>query len=139
MPMKTYQLKRQQYTPEGVSGFLMDGDKKLCCTWELPWLDNANGKSCIPAGAYKVVRHRFETPGHTKSGWRLLNVPGREGILIHRGNTVEDIEGCILVGANFGMLPGSKTKKIRPGVLSSKVTVDRLRKVLPVEFMLEVM
>ena len=31
---------------------------------------------------------------------RLLNVPGYDGILIHRGNTHNDSAGCILVGEN---------------------------------------
>jgi hypothetical protein len=31
---------------------------------------------------------------------RLLNVPGFDGILIHRGNTENDSSGCIIVGEN---------------------------------------
>lgn len=56
------------------------------------------GLTAIPAGVYKVVvnispRFRRKLP-------RLLNVPGFDGILIHRGNMAEDTAGCILVGEN---------------------------------------
>ena len=68
----------------------------FCNTLELPWLNNLQGKSCIPVGTYKVIlsystRFRREMP-------RLIGVPGRLGILIHSGDTYEDTEGCILVG-----------------------------------------
>ncbi len=58
---------------------------------------NAPGKTCIPAGRYQVIRadsKRFAP----RRMLRLLNVPGRQGILIHEGNTEVDVIGCIAVG-----------------------------------------
>lgn len=65
-------------------------------TLERPWANNARGVSCIPTGSYKVTfawSNRFK-----KLMPRLLYVPGRDGVLIHGGNTEFDTEGCILVG-----------------------------------------
>lgn len=75
-------------------------------TLELPWRDNKRNISCIPQGLYNVVPHN--TNKYPKS-YRLLNVPDREGILIHEGNFASSVKfanrtyepetkGCILVG-----------------------------------------
>jgi hypothetical protein len=88
-------IRDSRETERATMGQLFMEDLNLL-TLELPWKDNKQGESCIPEGTYKVVlawsnRFRRLMP-------RLLNVPGREGILIHSGNTPFDTEGCILVG-----------------------------------------
>ena len=67
-------------------------------TLELPWKDNQNNLSCIPKGSYKL-----ELFNSVKFGkcLHVLNVQGRDGILIHKGNYNRDTHGCILPGGQL--------------------------------------
>ena len=56
------------------------------------------GATAIPTGAYNVIVNM--SPKFQRNLPRLIDVPGFEGILIHRGNTDKDTAGCILVGEN---------------------------------------
>lgn len=65
--------------------------------------------------AMHIWSHKFgpqEFYRDTCSGFlpRLMGVPGRDGILIHAGNTTQDTTGCILVGINdkAGLLSDSR-------------------------------
>lgn len=95
--MKTLTLTRT-YSPKYTAGMLTDetGDLKLV-TLELPSLNNAPDKSCIPEGMYTCLNHNGSDLAKADC-WALQNVPSRSGILIHIGNTTEDTVGCILVG-----------------------------------------
>jgi len=96
-------LSRSENTSHGVFGALaVPGAPMMLVTCEDDWLDNARGKSCVPAGDYLLRRTIYY-----KHGWEvyeIAGVPGRSRILIHPGNTEEDSEGCVLVGLRRGEL-----------------------------------
>jgi hypothetical protein len=90
-------LSRSEHTGHGVFGALaIPAAPMLLVTAEDDWLDNARGRSCIPAGDYVLERTIYYRHGYET--FEVVGVPGRSRILIHPGNTEEDTEGCILVG-----------------------------------------
>lgn len=70
--------------------------RRLCDTLELPWRDNMPRRSCIPAGVYDMIW--VESPRLRKLTWRLVGVPGRDGILVHAANFDHQLLGCIAPG-----------------------------------------
>jgi len=70
-------------------------------TLEDAWRDNERMVSCIPVGRYKVQPRQSPKFGRT---WQVMNVPERDHILFHAGNTHKDTNGCILLGMQFGSI-----------------------------------
>jgi len=71
-------------------------------TLELPWRNNASGKSCIPAGDYVVVP--YESPRHGKTVsivnedigvYQYKQPNARWGILAHYARLLRHLQGCI--------------------------------------------
>jgi hypothetical protein len=54
------------------------------------------GKTAIPTGVYKMSK--TVSPRFKRNMVLLENVPNFSGIRVHPGNTVEDTEGCLLLG-----------------------------------------
>jgi hypothetical protein len=113
-------------------------------TAEDDWRQNAKGVSCIPAGTY-LCRIRW-SPKFQKKLFEVMKVPGRGDILIHSGNTEEDVEGCILLGERFGTLnvgdedtPG-RPSRAKMAVLDSRTALKRFMGLLAGrdEFTLEI-
>lgn len=129
-------LTRFAYLPDCTLGWLEHDGLRLA-TIERPWIpvpEHRGGKlreSCVPDGRYLLRHHqgpRFQDV------WALINPAldvydeprdrGRSAILIHAGNTVGDVVGCIAVGLEHGEL-GHNT-----AVLFSQSALARLRTVL---------
>lgn len=126
MILTLYTLRSDE---SGTFSELLMGNERLCVTCEDPWNENEKGKSCIPGGMYQFVPH---TGPEYQDVWRAVGVPGRDGILIHNGNTIKDTRGCILVGSQFGKIDGM------PAVLNSRKTLDMLREALPERFIMTI-
>ena len=90
---------RDTVSEESTIGELFLNGEKRCDTLENPYINNERNISCIPEGEYKV-RLRVARDSATRDYLHLLvkDVPNRDYILFHRGNSAKDTRGCILVG-----------------------------------------
>ena len=99
------ELIRLEESEQGTLGVLKIDDFLFCCTLEPADKNNKPYISRIPRGVYICDRYSSEKYPNT---WEVKGVPDRDRILFHPGNTIEDTEGCILVGQYFGKLRGER-------------------------------
>lgn len=126
--MTKYILERV-YLPTRVLGSIYGPDgKPICKTLELPWKENKRAISCIPEGTYRVIKQEPK-PDRPYSYFRLPEVPGRSGILIHRGTNPSHSKGCILVASRF-----TNVESMEPVLSESAIKLTWMIKNLPDEF-----
>src|SRR5580704_8552546 len=96
----------RKYFLEGTNGRILLQDRLITYTIELPWKDNQARVSCIPEGRYELVkRWSLKFGRHLQ----IMDVPGRELILIHPANeALRELKGCIapvffITGAGKGI------------------------------------
>lgn len=96
----TYTVGRLYVDGKYFCDTLEDVDRGLTQTMPLTEIKRIKvmRRTAIPAGTYNMIVNL--SPAKQRLLPRLLNVPGFDGILIHRGNTDADSSGCILVGEN---------------------------------------
>jgi hypothetical protein len=89
------EIIRTKELPGCTIGTMGVNNASLAASLELPWHDNKENVSRVPAGRYKSIL-RYDH----RDAWRLelVDVPGRGHIQIHIGNWPSDTNGCILVG-----------------------------------------
>jgi len=90
---------RDTFTEKSTIGKLFINGEEFCDTLELAWRDNQRRISCIPAGEYNVrIRKASESGSRNYVHLLIQDVPNRDYVLFHRGNTAKDSRGCVLVG-----------------------------------------
>src|SRR5690348_9692385 len=105
----------REYYAQGTNGILSSGNRRICCTIELPWKNNYRNISCIPEGRYELVkRYRPRFGDH----FLLKEVPRRSYILVHAfNNALEESRGCIapvsdITGEGKGIFSRLTLKKL---------------------------
>lgn len=121
-------LERFAYSPVGTFGRLQVGNLEWF-TVERPWLNNQAQVSCIPEGTYTLKKRQSQvvansTGGAYAEGWEVTKVPGRSYIMIHPGNTMSDLMGCIAPGKTLAYVAG------KWAVGSSRTAFDELMRAL---------
>jgi hypothetical protein len=118
-------LLRNADTAFGCFGYLrLDGVAGPWCTAEDDWLNNKPNISSIPPGTYTCRRTIYYK--HGIPTFEITGVPGRSRILFHPGNTEEDVEGCVLLGMDFGAMTvkdedhATRRERIKWSVVRSK-------------------
>lgn len=111
------------YHPDVTRGELVVEGERFA-TLEDAWRGNEPRVSCIPEGVYLLRPRRYYGGGYDTL--EVRDVPGRSLILLHRGNTARDTEGCILIGERHGELDG------RPAVLASGLAWQRFSRLVDV-------
>lgn len=131
-------LTRSSGDHERTIGNLDVGGVKFA-TIERPWIEHehgpggANRQSCVPKGLYTVRPHHTKNFPNTYAivnpdlgvWYQPGDIPknlqyGRCAILMHVGNRVKDVIGCVAVGMEHGTLWGE------PAVLRSTLAMRQL-------------
>ena len=71
-------------------------------TVEEEWQGNKPRVSCIPTGVYLCHRTWYHGGGYET--FEVMDVPGRSRILFHVANTENDLEGCLGIAGQLGVL-----------------------------------
>lgn len=145
----THEIKRVRLPLSSPGSWFDEFDKMIAKTLELPDRNNQrddpntdeNEASCIDIGTYLVTKEepipandpmgRKERPyGH----FRLHDVPGRRGILVHKITYVKHLLGCIGIGSRFVDLDKDGT----PDVVESGKKLQWMYENLPSKFYLKI-
>jgi hypothetical protein len=94
--MTVARLIRDRLTTDGPTMGQLVIDAATFQTLELPWKDNAHNASCIPPGRYPLAM--LQSPKFGRRMPVVMEVPNRDGIEIHPGNTMANTTGCVLIG-----------------------------------------
>jgi len=118
-------LRVEENFDYGTFGNWIINTRVFCVTLEPPDIENSRNISSIPAQQYECKR--YSSPKYPDT-FQVMNVPGRDKVLIHAGNLKKHTEGCILLAEKWGKLEVA-TQEER-AILNSGKTFDKFIKMM---------
>lgn len=100
--MRDFFIKRVIENQHGSFGVFIDYLTPFAVTLEQKWNDNKPFISCIPPGKY-IAKRSFYHHGNYEC-FEITGVPNRNEIKIHIANLLKDLEGCVGVAEEYGVL-----------------------------------
>ena len=110
-------LERTFGDSRGTYGIMSINHLSFCYTLERPPEPlNMPNKSCVLAGTYNLVQREQSPMADKQAAWysnsdervlfgsgmiEIAGIPDRTTILIHPGNRIDEIRGCVMVGAQI--------------------------------------
>ena len=116
------------YTDKATIGKI-NIDNHTFFTIESLWENNKVNVSCIPEGEYRIYPHQSPKFGNTyilfggSVGYSVSDTVTRTHCLIHTGNYVQDVNGCIVLGLKLEF-------HSVPMVTQSKVAIELFKDLL---------
>ena len=118
--MVSLRLVRLETCSRETLGVLKVNGQIECVVLEPPKMGNKRELSCIPTGRYLCKRYYSEK--YKTDCMRIYDVPNRDYISIHYGNTCKDTKGCLIVGTYTGFYQNNRavlrSKRALKGLLS---------------------
>jgi len=122
--MNIIEILRVEESEQGTISIIRVNKVVLGVTLEPSDMLNLQNISSIPTGQYVVKPY---SSAKYPNVYQVMDVPGRSKILMHKGNTDDHTQGCIILGAKTGYLRGDKEER---AVLNSGDTFRKLRAIL---------
>lgn len=112
-------IKRVSIIDPGAFGVLLDENSvPFAVTLEHTYGVNIKGEQHlkIDPGTYQCTRTHYHEGNYTTFE---IHVPGHSRILFHKANVEDDLDGCVGVAEEFGVLDG------KPAILQSGTHPDK--------------
>ena len=111
VPLRVFTVLRVKDHPDrGTFGVFIDEDEGLPFAVTIERLP-------IPEGEYILKRDYYHAGKYVV--FEITGIPGRDRVLIHRGNIDDHSKGCVIIGESFSPIYLEKEKRWDYGVLAS--------------------
>jgi hypothetical protein len=96
-------IKHVSIIDAGAFGVILCDEVPFGVTLERSYLEGTRQVTKIPAGTYRCEKRLYHRGGY----WTFeILVPGHSSILFHKANRETELDGCIAIGEEYGILDG---------------------------------